>query len=100
MRVFTVKCKTSKSIVYNFSEEIFISHIKPYCEQYLIQRQSKLMKYIDGHIKKADQIRGEKNSLLSQNLTRRFSLGDNMTKSKNSDLPILTRTKMSIPHYN
>lgn len=72
-RQFTVKCKSHVGLIYRFSEDIYANQIKPYCENVITNRQSKLSRYIDSQVDKNEKVRENNGPLLSQTLTKGFS---------------------------
>lgn len=47
MRSMTARCKTQKSTIYHFSEEVFRRLIMKYCENIIRKKQAKLFKFIE-----------------------------------------------------
>ena len=50
-----------------------MNQIRPYCENIITNRQSKLSKYIDSQVDKNEKVRENNGPYLSQTLTRGFS---------------------------
>ena len=56
------------------------------------------MKYIDSKVDKMTETRGSKQPFLSQTLSRGFSLGNAFESTTKSELPLLNRTRLSVPN--
>lgn len=94
-RQLTVKCKTHLGTLYKFSEELFLTQIKPYCESIINSKQSKILKFVESHYEKTKKIREEVNPFLSHTLKRGVSFSE--IEPKSSDFPMMFRKKLSLP---
>lgn len=87
-RATTIRCKTSSSIVYNFSEKSFNQLIRHYCENVINQRQGKLMKFVSvGQLEKSKSVSFSHNLrdskiLRSQETTSSLSFKNSAQKDK------------------